>query len=219
METFNFAQFRASVTPLQGGDDYPTWRCRVDDFLQYYDDVWAIIKGDVTLPIKPEPSIVKEKATDAEIAAAKDLDEAALAKFKKESKEFIQNEKIAKIILKCGISDSLLGTLTMISKPRELWVELETLYLGVDENRLHELMDKFHDYRIEAGDGMALAMSKLRLIWSRLGQEFELKRSKLPEELLINKVFHCLRACLLTEEPIRPKHLVLVRQNPKDLVD
>lgn len=168
---------KVQITPLQGKDNWDTWKFKISILLRSIPDALDIVEGKCKRPV------LLAGVGDAEVTA-----------FKTKLARFIQAENNAMILLSTNLNEETVRKVMSFTCPREVWLELHRLFDGDNENRAYDLCLDFFGFKLDHFDDIATHICKLEVLWCQLNREISKDdpNRKLPEIFIICKILDTL---------------------------
>lgn len=165
------------IKPLSGLSDWPIWKRRIRDFLDYHDGALSVIDGTL---VKPEP-----------------LDEVSTAEqrrqFKENSDMFRKANSYAKSMITSALTEETYQKVMGKETAREVWVELKRNFEASSKDQLFRICADFFSFSWTLADDVSSHVAKLKTLWNELNNGLvSAGETRLPEMMLICKVLHIL---------------------------
>ena len=167
------------IKPLEGKEQWPTWRYKVISCMQMYAGVYEVVEGT-----NKSPSPVSDEASADQ-----------QAKFEKSLGKFTRCQAAARTIIVNGLSTDNLRKVMRFTCPREIWLELHRLFDGLSEDKADSYCQEFFAYQYESGVDIASQIASLQTLWEKLNVELQVldpKQQKLPDLLLVSRIVQML---------------------------
>ena len=168
---------KLQIKPLGGLADWPVWKRRIRDFLDYHDGALNVIDGKL---VKPEP--LQDDPTEEQ-----------RKQFKESSDLFRKANSYAKSIITSAVTEDTYQKVMDKETAREVWEELKRNFEASSKDQLFRICADFFSFSWTLADDVSIHVAKLKTLWNELNSGLQAKgESKLPEMMLICKILHIL---------------------------
>ena len=165
------------IKPLSGLSEWPIWKRRLRDFLDYHEGALNVIDGTL---VKPEPLV------DAPT-------EEQRKQFKEQSDLFRKANSYAKSIITSALTEDTYQKVMDKETAREVWEELKRNFEASSKDQLFRICSDFFSFSWTLADDVSIHVAKLKTLWNELNSGLQAKgETKLPEMMLICKILHIL---------------------------
>ena len=136
------------IKPLSGLSDWPIWKHRIRDFLDYHDGTLNVIDGTL---VKPEP-----------------LDEVSTAEQRKQFKEnsdlFRKANSYAKSMITSALTEETYQKVMDKETAREVWIELKRNFEASSKDQLFRICADFFSFSWTLADDVSIHVAKLKTV-------------------------------------------------------
>ena len=165
------------VKQLTGEADWPLWKRKMRDILDYHEGALEVIDGKM---VKPEP-----------------LDEGATADVRKEHKAkadiFRKANSYAKTLISSAVADSVYQKIMDKESAKEAWDALKLLYEASSQDQLFKICTDFFAFGWCHDDDVSTHTAKLSSLFNELNMGLRAKnQNPLPDLLLVCKALQIL---------------------------
>lgn len=168
---------RIVIKPLQGKSDWPVWRRRIRDALDFHEDTLDVIDGKLQ-----KPNDLPGDSSDAQ-----------QKEHKKNQNKFRKANSLAKSIMTGAMSEEVYIKVMDKETAFELWNELKVLFEASAKDQLFSLMSSIFEFQWISDVDVATHAAKLRSIWNDLNVGLTEKNlEKLPELMIVCKMLSIL---------------------------
>lgn len=169
--------FAKHIKPLSSESDWPVWKRKIRDLLDYQEGAIDVIEGKLS---KPE-SLGDQPTKDKQI------------EFKTASDLFRKANSYAKSLISCTVSDSVYQKIMDKVSAHEAWEALKQEFEATSKDQLFKVCAEFFAFNWTQGDDVSTHLAKLRRLWNELNYGLKSKNeNQLPDLILICKVLHVL---------------------------
>ena len=170
-------EFAKHVKVLTGEADWPIWKRKVRDLLDYHEGAIDCIDNRL---VKPEP--LSDSATEAE-----------KRKYKAESDLYRKANSYAKSMITSMVSDSVYQKIMDKETAHETWTALKDQFEATSQDQLFKICADFFAFVWTSGDDVSTHVAKLRTLWNELNNGLRQKnQNTLPDLILVCKLLHIL---------------------------
>ena len=168
---------KLQIKPLSGLSDWPIWKRRIRDFLDYHEGALNVIDGTL---VKPEP--LADDPTDEQRKL-----------FKEKSDQFRKANSYAKSMITTALTEETYQKVMDKETAREVWEELKRNFEASSKDQLFRICSDFFSFSWNLSDDVSIHVAKLKTLWNELNNGLQNKgETKLPEMMLICKILHIL---------------------------
>ena len=165
------------IKPLSGLSDWPIWKRRIRDFLDYHDGALNVIDGTL---VKPEP--LPDGSTEEQ-----------RKQFKEKFDLFRKANSYAKSMITSALTEETYQKVMDKETAKEVWEELKRNFEASSKDQLFRICSNFFSFSWTVTDDVSIHVAKLKTLWNELNNGLQAKgESKLPEMMLICKILHIL---------------------------
>lgn len=169
--------FAKRIKPLGSESDWPMWKRKMRDLLDYHEGALDVIDKKL---VKPEP--LKEGATETEIKSHKET-----------SDLYRKANSYAKSMITSSITDEVYLKIMDQECASEAWDMLKVNFEATAKDQLFKVCSEFFSFSWTQGDDVSCHIAKLKTLWNELNNGLKIKsESQLPELLLVCKTLHIL---------------------------
>lgn len=171
------------LKPLTGESDWPVWKRKIRDILDYHEGALDAIDGRIS-----KPAVLKESATKEEAAQHKTA-----------SDLYRKANSYAKSMITSSVSDSVYQKIMDKETAHETWEALKKEFEATSQDQLFKVCADFFAFVWSASNDVSTHVAKLRTLWNDLNNGLKQKGlNTLPELILVCKVLHILPSCFDT---------------------
>ena len=168
---------KLQIKTLSGSSDWPIWKRRIRDFLDYHDGTLSVIDGTLT-----KPEALAEVATEAQ-----------RKQFKEKSDLFRKANSYAKSMITSALTEDTYQKVMDKETAREVWEELKRNFEPSSKDQLFRICADFFSFSWTSADDVSVHVAKLKVLWNELNNGFRARgETHLPEMMLICKILHIL---------------------------
>lgn len=165
------------IDQLKGESDWPIWKNRIKDVIDYHAGALAVIDGSLVEPREPEDGASKEEKK----------------KFEGEREFYRKANSYAKYTLSSSLSPEVYRKVMDRTTAKEMWDALRELFEASSEDQLFRVCNSFFMFSWDETDDVATHTSKLRTLWHELNDGLVMKKeNRLPDLLLVCKLLNIL---------------------------
>ncbi|KAK7590579.1 hypothetical protein V9T40_002192 [Parthenolecanium corni] len=169
--------FAKHIKPLSGESDWPIWKRKIRDLLDYQEGAVDIIEGTLT---KPDP--LEDKPTKEE-----------QKEYKAASELYRKANSFAKSLISCAVSDSVYQKIMDKVSAYEAWEALKQQFEATSKDQLFKVCADFFAFNWTSGEDVSTHVAKLRSLWNELNNGLKAKKeNQLPDLILMCKALHIL---------------------------
>lgn len=166
-----------NIKQLTGEADWPMWKRKIRDLLDYHEGAIEVIDGNLK---KPEPIAVD--ATEAERKRHKELCDL-----------YRKANSYAKSMIASTVTDSVYQKIMDKDTAYEAWDSLKQQFEATSKDQLFNICTEFFAFCWIQGEDVSTHIAKLRSLWNELNNGLEAKNeNRLPDLLLVCKVLQIL---------------------------
>lgn len=192
-------EFAKTLKPLSGESDWPLWKRKVRDLLEFYEGSLDVVEGKLT---KPEP--IDNAATDAQAR-----------EHKKKSDFYRKANCYAKSLITSTITDEIYQKVMDKESGFEVWEALHQQFEATSKDQLFKMCTDLFSFEWNEGNDVSTHISKLKSLWTEINNGLRMKsQNTLPDLLLICKILHVLPS---TYEMFKSSWMMLTRDSDKTL--
>lgn len=180
-------EFCKNIKPLSSESEWPIWKRKIRDVLDFYEGALDVIDKKIT---KPGP--LSEDATEAQIR-----------EHKKKAEYFRKANSYAKTIITSCITDQIYQKIMDKDGAFETWQALKNIFEATSRDQLFKICSDLFGFTWQDNEDVSTHISKIRNLWDELNNGLKMKgEHKLPDMLLVCKILHIL-----------PKNFEMFRSN------
>lgn len=169
--------FPKNIKVLTGEANWPIWKRKIRDHLDYHEGALDIIDGKLSAP--------KALATDAKDEEKKE--------HKAKSDLYRKANSYVKATIASSVTDEVYQKIMDKETAAEVWEALKSEYEATSEDQLFKLCNDFFVFCWTSGEDVSTHTAKLRSLWNDLNNGLkEKKKNELPDLLLVSKTLHIL---------------------------
>lgn len=166
-----------TIKPLGGEADWPIWRRKIRDLLDYHEGAVDVLDNKIQKPAKLGPT-----ATEAQIKAHKE-----------KSDFFRKANSYAKTMITSSITDAVYQKIMDKDTAYEVWQSLKQQFEATSKDQLFKICTDFFAFKWSNGEDVSTHIASLRSLWHELNQGLVGRsESKLPDLMLVCKTLHIL---------------------------
>jgi hypothetical protein len=168
---------KLQIKPLSGLSDWPVWKRKIRDFLDYHDGTLDVIDGKLT-----KPEILADGSTAEQ-----------RKQFKEKSDLFRKANSYAKSMIISSLTEETYQKVMDKETAREVWEELRRNFEASSKDQLFRICADFFSFSWTLADDVSTHVAKLRTLWNEFNNGLQAKgEAKLPDMMLICKILHIL---------------------------
>ncbi|GFW35107.1 uncharacterized protein TNCV_5066731 [Trichonephila clavipes] len=169
--------FSRHIKPLTGEIDWPMWKRKIRDLLDYHEGAIEVIDGKLK---KPE-------SIDA------DAQESVRKQHKERCDLYRKSNSYAKSMIASTVTDAVYQKIMDKQTAFEAWESLRKQFEATSKYQLFKICTEFFAFSWVPGEDISTHIAKLRSLWNELNNGLEAREeSKLPDLMLVCKVLHIL---------------------------
>ncbi|GFX04044.1 uncharacterized protein TNCV_4679471 [Trichonephila clavipes] len=169
--------FSRHIKPLTGEIDWPMWKRKIRDLLDYHEGAIEVIDGKLK---KPE-------SIDA------DAQESVRKQHKERCDLYRKENSYAKSMIASTVTDAVYQKIMDKETAFEAWESLRKKFEATSKDQLFKICTEFFAFSWVPGEDISTHIAKLRSLWNELNNGLEAREeSKLPDLMLVCKVLHIL---------------------------
>ncbi|GFS70245.1 uncharacterized protein TNCV_1067371 [Trichonephila clavipes] len=189
--------FSRHIKLLTGEIDWPMWKRKIRDLLDYHEGAIEVIYGKLK---KPE-------SIDA------DAQEYVRKQHKKRCDLYRKANSYAKSMIASTVTDAVYQKIMDKETAFEAWESLRKQFEATSKDQLFKICTEFFAFSWVPGEDISTHIAKLRNLWNELNNGLEAREeSKLPDLMLVCKVLHIL-ACQF--ETFKSSWMLLAKDDKK----
>lgn len=185
------------IKPLTGEADWPIWKRKIRDLLDYHGGVLNVIDNKAQ-----KPESLANRATEAE---QKDY---------KEKYDFYRKANTyAKSMIASSVTEAVYEKIIDKETARDAFEVLKEQFEATSKDRFFQICDSFFAFCWIQGEDVSTHLAKLRSLWSDLKNGLDArKENKLPDLMLMCKTLNILPAEF---ETFRSSWMLLTKDTEK----
>lgn len=165
------------IKPLAGEKDWPIWKRKIRDLLDYHEGALDAIDGRL---VKPEP--LQAGATDNEIK-----------EHKTQSDFFRKANSYAKSMISSSVTDAVYQKIMDKDTAHEAWRALKLNFEASSKDQLFKICTEFFAFSWINGEDVSTHVAKLKNLWFELNNGLKAKNENaLPDLILVCKTLQIL---------------------------
>lgn len=169
--------FSKHIRPLSSEVDWPIWKRKIRDLLDYHEGALDVIDGKLT---KPEP--LNDGATTEQIKEQKNTCDL-----------YRKANSYAKSMITSAVTDSVYQKIMDQDTACEAWEALKKQFEATSKDQLFKICSEFFSFHWIAGEDVSTHIAKLRSLWNELNNGLTSKRENpLPDLLIVCKTLSIL---------------------------
>lgn len=166
-----------NIKPLTGVVDWPIWKRKIRDLLDYHEGALDVIDRKL---VKPKP--LEDGATDIEVK-----------KHKEQSELYRKANSYAKCMITSAISDEVYQKVMDKETASDTWDALKQQFEASAKDQLFKICTDFFSFSWSPGEDVSTHIAKLKGLWNELNSGLKAKNeSVLPDLMLVCKTLHIL---------------------------
>ncbi|GFY29308.1 retrovirus-related Pol polyprotein from transposon TNT 1-94 [Trichonephila clavipes] len=169
--------FSRHIKPLTGEIDWPMWKRKIRDLLDYHEGAIEGIDGKLKKPV----------SIDA------DAQESVRKQHKERCDFYRKANSYAKSMIASTVTDAVYQKIMDKETAFEAWESLRKQFEATSKDQLFKICTEFFAFSWVPGEDISTHIAKLRSIWNELNNGLEAREeSKLPDLMLVCKILHIL---------------------------
>lgn len=185
------------IKPLAGEADWPIWKRKIRDLLDYHEGALDVIDNKIK---KPEPL-----ADGASAAKQKE--------FKEKYDFFRKANSYAKSMIASSVTDAVYEKIIDKETARDAFEALKEQFEATSKDQVFQICDSFFAFSWMSGEDVSTHLAKLRSLWSDLNNGLTVRNeNKLPDLMLVCKTLNILPAAF---ETFRSSWMLLTKDTEK----
>ena len=169
--------FSRHIKPLTGQADWPMWKRKIRDLLDYHEGAIDVIDGKLT---KPEP--INDSA-----------DESVKKQHKEKCDVYRKANSYAKSMITSTVTDVVYHKIMDKDSAFEAWEALKQQFEASSKDQLFKICTDFFAFCWVPGSDVSTHIAQLRSLWTELNNGLVAKKeNNLPDLMLVCKVLHIL---------------------------
>lgn len=165
------------IKPLTGAADWPVWKRRMYDFLEYHEGCIEVIEGKLEQPIEP----------------VDDADQETKDEYSKKSVLYRKANSYAKQSISAGVSEAVYQKIMDKKTARDMWNSLKSQFEATEHDQIFSLCDEFFSFKWQVERDVNAHIAKLRQIFVDLNAALKNRNEpELSEILLVSKCLNIL---------------------------
>ena len=173
---------KLQIKPLSCATDWPVWRRRIRDYIDYHEGALDVIDGKLVRPELPEDP------TDAQ---RKD--------YKQKADQYRKANSYAKSVIANALTEDTYQKIMDKDTACEVWDELKRNFEASSKDQLFQICSNFFSFDWVASTDVSGQVAKLKMLWNELNNGLQAAgKNALPEMLLVCKVMHILPSSFQT---------------------
>lgn len=169
--------FAKHIKPLENETDYPIWKRKMRDLLDYHEGAIDVIEGKLKNPNPPSSDATSEQ---------KKL-------YKEKSDLYRKANSYAKSMIASAVSDNVYQKIMDKETAAEAWESLMVQFEARSKDQLFKICIDFFSFTWNLSEDVSLHIAKLKSLWIELNNGLKgRKENELPEVLLVCKILQIL---------------------------
>lgn len=165
------------IKPLTGELDWPIWKHKIRDLLDYHEGALDVINNKL---MKPKP--LEENATEAQIK-----------QHKEKCDLYRKANSYAKSMITSSVTDAVYQKIMDKETAHDAWEALKQQFEATSKDQLFKICTDFFAFNWTSGEDVSTHTAKLRSLWNELNNGLVAKgENALPGLILICKTLHIL---------------------------
>lgn len=173
---------KVQIKPLSCATDWPIWKRRIRDYMDYHEGALDVIDGKLLKPELPEsPSEAQRK------------------EYKQTADLYRKANSYAKSVIANAVTEDTYQKIMAKETAREVWDELKRNFEATSKDQLFQICSNFFSFDWLASVDVSGQIAKLKMLWNELNVGLQAAgKNQLPEMLLVCKVMHILPSSFQT---------------------
>ena len=142
------------VTKLSGATDWPIWKRKIRDLIDYHDRALDALDGKIA-----KPELLQEFATAAQEK-----------KHKEQSDFFRKANSYAKSMITTAVTDSIYRKIMDKETAHDTWEALKNQFEATAKDQVFRIANKFFAFSWNPGNDVSTHIARLRSLWNDLNQ-------------------------------------------------
>ena len=142
---------KLQIKPLSGSLDWPIWKRRIRDLLDYHDETLNVIDGKF---VRPDPDSLADDATEEQ-----------RKQFKTKSDLFRKANSYAKSIITSALTEETYQKIMDKETASEVWEELKRNFEASSKDQLFRICADFFSFSWILADDVSTHAAKLKTLW------------------------------------------------------
>lgn len=165
------------IKPLAGGTEWPIWRRKICDLLDYHDGALDVIDGVLKKPLPLE----------------NDATESSKRKHREDSERYRKANSYAKSMITSAVSDEIYQKIMDSDTALEAWNALKNLFEASSKDQVFKICMDFFSYNWTMDNDVSMHIAQLKSLWCDLNNGLRARNEDtLPELLLVCKIMQIL---------------------------
>lgn len=166
-----------NIKPLSGESDWPMWKHKIRDLLDYHEGALDVIDGKLK---KPEP--LGEAATETQVK-----------EHKRRSDLYRKANSYAKSMITSALTDTVYQKIMGKETASDAWEALKQQFEASAKDQLFKICIDFFSFNWNSSEDVSTHIAKLRSLWNELNNGLKIKGlNALPDLILVCKTLHLL---------------------------
>lgn len=169
--------FSKHIKPLQNETDYPVWKRKMRDLLDYHEGAIDVIDGRLKKPVPlPADATAENRKT-----------------FKEEADLYRKANSYAKSMITSAVSDDVYQKIMDKETAADAWESLMLQFEARSKDQLFKICIDFFSFTWNSGEDVSLHIAKLKSLWIELNNGLKARNeNQLPDVLLVCKILQIL---------------------------
>ena len=164
------------IKPLSCATDWPIWRRRIRDYMDYHEGALDAIDGKLLKPELPE-NPTEEQRKD----------------HKQRTDQCRKANSYTKSVIANAVTEDTYQKIMDKDTARKVWEELRRNFEASSKDQLFQICSNFFSFYWLTNVDVSVQVAKLKTLWNELNNGLQAAgENKLPEMLLLCKVMHIL---------------------------
>lgn len=169
--------FSKHVKPLQNETDYPIWKRKMRDLLDYHEGAIDVIDGKLKKPI----SLAIDASTEEKRI------------HKEQSDLFRKANSYAKSMITSAVSDDVYQKIMDKDTAADAWESLMIQFEARSKDQLFKICIDFFSFTWNTSEDVSMHIAKLKSLWIELNNGLKARsENQLPDVLLVCKILQIL---------------------------
>lgn len=165
------------IKPLAGEGDWPVWKRKIRDLLDYQEGALDVIDGKLE-----KPGTLEEKASKEDAA-----------EHKKSCDLYRKANSFAKSMISSTVSDAVYQKIMDKTTAKEAWEALKQHYEASSQDQVFKVCADFFAFSWVSNEDVSTHIAKMRTLWNELNNGLKAKKENaLPDLILVCKTLHIL---------------------------
>jgi hypothetical protein len=168
---------KVQITPLSCATDWPIWKRRIRDYMDYHEGALDVIDGKLlrTTELSDNPTEAQRK------------------EHKLKADLYRKANSYAKSVIANAVTEDTYQKIMDNETARDVWDELKRNFEASSKDQLFQICSNFFSFDWVASVDVSGQVAKLKMLWNELNVGLQAAgKNQLPEMLLVCKIMHIL---------------------------